>query len=176
MNFVEVTLGLNPILGLNVTKLVLEYMTVFDNDTKTKKYSLKSERIYTHLVCEKYNMNNYNLGIFMTDIVYEMFENIWNNFDICGKRWIKNIGSYKNCKVIHCKCISCEIIVTNFMASEKNPLWSHFINIDDFRRAFCLDIGEKYEKNDLSEIKETYDIVSLLDKFHSLDVKYTTMV
>ena len=88
MNFAKTSLVLHPILGENVTDIILGYMTIYDNTNNELKYDVLPDRRNVHKFCDQY-LNNYKRHNFATNTVFEELKNIYDNFDDCGKSIIE---------------------------------------------------------------------------------------
>ena len=135
MNFSEVTFVLQPVLGINLIRLVLTYMSIFDDTDDNNKFLVPVGREHMHEYCNK-AFNNYNLGIYVTDRVFDEVRRAWNHKNECTRSFIQNDFCREHEDLSHCAIRYPRIpdVVGNYL--ESNRRWSH----TEIYAAFCKDM------------------------------------
>ena len=143
MNLVKASTILYPILGENVSDIVLGYMSVIHyENANNDKFKVNEDRVNLHNFCNQRYLNNYNLGIFVTDFIFEILNNIWKENRDCNRLRIQG----KNCigHNIDGNPFYCYLPEINLY-----PIYSDHYSPDHYEQyelyeQYCLDIGVKY--------------------------------
>lgn len=141
MNFSEATIVLYPVLGQDPMRLIFSYLTVFGNEVGNTKFSSTPDRKNVHEYCNIHKLNDYNLGVYLTDVIFNEIKRTWDSGNECTRSNIQGAFPIQYCsKHGHSKynCETSHPQIQELIESyhDRFATWS----FDEMFMAFCKDI------------------------------------